>query len=276
MLKDISIIEMKNIVTRSLSGVVYIALIVSALWCGLSATMALAAVFGVLAVYELKKIMTGKPSGVIDRLVMALDMLAVVLLVLCVKVPELLFGAILIYPLLRFILALYDKDDSAFASAAASMMSLTYIGLPMLALAMLYRISSEPFFFVLSMFVLIWLNDTGAYCVGSTIGRHPLFPRLSPKKSWEGFWGGLLFCISASVGAYYINDCGMSLEAWLGMGVLVCVLSTLGDLFESLLKRNHHIKDSGRIIPGHGGILDRIDSLLFVSVGTLAYLFLIE
>jgi len=267
---------MKNIVTRSFSGVVYIALIVSALWFGLYTTMALAAVLGGLAVCELKKIMEGKPTGAIAGLVLIIDVLAVFVMVFGVHVSQMLLVALPVYPLLRFVLALYDKGDNAFASAAVSMMSLTYIGLPMMALVILYVLGSEPFFFVLSMFVLIWLNDTGAYCVGSTIGRHPLFPRLSPKKSWEGFCGGLFFCIAASVGAYYIKDCGMSLPAWLGMGVLVSALATLGDLFESLLKRNHNIKDSGKIIPGHGGILDRIDSLLFVSVGTVAYLLLIE
>ena len=264
---------MKNIVTRSLSGVVYIALIVASLWFGLRATALLAALFGGLAVFELNRIMEGKSPWALRDIVLGLDILAVATMVAASYSDWTLFFPVLLYPLVRFILALYDKRPCAFASAASSMMSVAYIGLPMTALVLLYRLSPQPFFFVLAMFVLIWLNDTGAYCVGSTMGRHRLFPRLSPKKSWEGFFGGLFFCIAASIGAYFINNCGMPLSAWIGFGVLVCVLSTLGDLFESLLKRNHGIKDSGNIIPGHGGILDRIDSLLFVAVGTLGYMF---
>ena len=112
---------------------------------------------------------------------------------------------------------------------------------------------------------MIWLNDTGAYCTGSLLGRHKMFPRVSPKKSWEGFAGGLLFCVAAAVGAWCFGIQGWDLWQWLVAGAVACAASTYGDLFESLLKRNAGIKDSGNLIPGHGGILDRIDSLLMVA-----------
>jgi phosphatidate cytidylyltransferase len=114
---------------------------------------------------------------------------------------------------------------------------------------------------------MIWLNDTGAYCVGSLLGKHRLCERLSPKKSWEGFFGGLVFCIAAGIVASYIlSDSIYSfMIITISLGVVVCVFATVGDLFESLIKRTLHVKDSGNLIPGHGGILDRIDSLLFVA-----------
>jgi phosphatidate cytidylyltransferase len=116
---------------------------------------------------------------------------------------------------------------------------------------------------ILWMFALIWINDTGAYCVGSTMGKHRLCERLSPKKSWEGFFGGMAFCIIAS-GIYALIAHGDMLTS-IAFGLLVCVFATWGDLFESMLKRSAGVKDAGNIIPGHGGVLDRIDSLLFVA-----------
>lgn len=272
---------MKNIVTRSLSGIVYVALIVGCLWWGPLPTAILFALFGVLAVVELHKIMLGTPRTGIALAAMALDGFIVALMAFMPWMFEASVEALLaslcvlfLYPLFRFILALYDKGDSAFADSAASLMAPFYIGLPMLSVSFLRSGLHHGLFMVLAMFVLIWLNDTGAYCVGSTLGRNRMFPRLSPKKSWEGFAGGLVFCVVASLLAWHFNPCGMGAAEWALFGVLVCILSTLGDLFESLLKRNHHIKDSGNLIPGHGGILDRIDSLLFVAVGSLVFLLL--
>ena len=118
---------------------------------------------------------------------------------------------------------------------------------------------------------MIWINDTGAFIVGSTLGKHRLFERISPKKSWEGFLEDC--CSTLSQLSYSINIVatffsldGLSLAGWLGLGAIATVFSTWGDLVESMIKRNLHIKDSGNIIPGHGGILDRIDSLLFVML----------
>ncbi len=127
---------------------------------------------------------------------------------------------------------------------------------------------------MLLIFIMIWLNDTGAFLVGSAIGRHRLFERLSPKKSWEGFFGGLLFCLIAGYLAPILSadDFAGYPMRYVGLGVLVCVFSTWGDLFESMIKRAAGVKDSGNILPGHGGMLDRIDSILFVVPASLVYL----
>jgi phosphatidate cytidylyltransferase len=125
--------------------------------------------------------------------------------------------------------------------------------------------------FGLTLFVFVWLNDTGAYLVGSTIGKHPLFERISPKKSWEGFWGGLVIVLlSSQLFAYYVP--GLSWYSWLGLSAMVVLFATWGDLAESLLKRTLAIKDSGTLIPGHGGMLDRFDSILMAIPAMYIYM----
>ena len=118
---------------------------------------------------------------------------------------------------------------------------------------------------LLTAVVAIWANDTGAYIVGSRIGKIRLFPSLSPKKSWEGFFGGMLFSvISTTLLAYFLDVTMFDVTEGIILGIVISVFATWGDLFESMLKRNAGVKDSGSLIPGHGGILDRIDSMLFV------------
>jgi phosphatidate cytidylyltransferase len=117
---------------------------------------------------------------------------------------------------------------------------------------------------VLMIFVFIWLNDTGAFLIGSRLGKRRLFPRISPRKSWEGFWGGILTVAAASfLCAYFFR--GTAWWQWLIFALITAVAATWGDLIESLLKRTCGVKDSGKILPGHGGMLDRFDSAIFAS-----------
>ena len=125
---------------------------------------------------------------------------------------------------------------------------------------------------ILGCFILIWVNDSFAYMVGKKFGKQKLFYSISPHKTVEGFLGGLLFCcISASIVSRYVND-SISTSNWLTMAIIVSVFGTLGDLIESKFKRESNVKDSGKIMPGHGGILDRLDSIIFAS--PYIYLFL--
>lgn len=271
---------MKNIVTRSLSGIVYIGLIIGAILLGDLWFVGLMMLFAALAVPEFEKIFIPKRENAAAWVALAADILgalAITSLSLFTVMPEwlmfTLIAALLCYVPLRFTLALYDNTPGAFQGAMAAVMAQIYISLPLSLLAAFYTDGgADSALLVLAMFILIWLNDTGAYCVGSLFGKHRLFERLSPKKSWEGFFGGLIFCIAAGVlFSYIFTEVGFTLPVWLGFATMVCVMSTWGDLFESLLKRSHHIKDSGHLIPGHGGILDRIDSLLFVIWGTFIF-----
>lgn len=125
--------------------------------------------------------------------------------------------------------------------------------------------------FIMAIFIFIWLNDTGAYLIGSLIGKRKLFKRISPKKSWEGFFGGLAVALGASQAlAWYAPE--VSWYNWLGLSATVVLFGTWGDLIESLLKRTLGVKDSGNILPGHGGMLDRFDSLMLAAPAAYIYI----
>ena len=122
----------------------------------------------------------------------------------------------------------------------------------------------------------MWASDTGAYCVGSLIGKHPLFKRISPNKSCEGSVGGAVLAIGISmIFAHYDTSLYSTLQ-WAGMALVVVVFGTWGDLVESLMKRQLGIKDSGNILPGHGGMLDRFDSSLIAIPAVALYLAICE
>ncbi len=128
--------------------------------------------------------------------------------------------------------------------------------------------------YLAAIFIFVWLNDTGAFLVGSLIGKRRLFERISPKKSWEGFWGGLAIALSSSQAfAWYAPE--TSRIQWLGLAAVVVLFATWGDLTESLLKRTLGVKDSGNLLPGHGGILDRFDSLLMATPAAYVYIELV-
>ena len=274
---------MKNIVTRSISGAVYVGLIIAAVLAGKAWLLTLMSVFAVLGVIEINRLVCPQPQSTLRSVATAADCLAAVAIVAglhYLPTPSVLF--LIAYFLLRMTLALYDHGENPFRAVAWSFLSVLYLGIP-LHMTGLYSDLTSGAGPLLLMFVMIWLNDTGAYLVGSRIGRRRLFERLSPKKSWEGFWGGMAFCVIAGIAARFILPggslsalipSGASMGVLIGAGILTSVFSTWGDLFESLMKRNMGVKDSGHLIPGHGGILDRIDSLLFVAPASVIYIVL--
>ena len=188
---------------------------------------------------------------------------------------------------------LYLRQDDPVQDWAYTMLAQMYIALPFSLLNVL-AFTATPngqvafnTLLPLSVFIFLWVNDTGAYCVGSLLGRHKLFPRISPGKSWEGSIGGAVFVLLAAWGIGWLDNMqvldtdhpstlftGMlSIPAWLGLGLVVVVFGTWGDLVESLFKRTLGIKDSGSILPGHGGMLDRFDSSLLAIPAAVVYLY---
>lgn len=266
---------MKNAVVRSISGLVYIAVIVAAIFSGWKAFYGLTGLLAILAMLEYTQLTAPAEQNVsaMRYAAMGLDTLGVCALTAAPALiawygPAVTFACLAAYALARLVATLFDHREDAFAFAAKSLAGVVYIGLPLGLLNAIYTLTPESTgaALVLPIFVGIWLNDTGAYCVGSTLGRTPMCPRLSPKKSWEGFWGGFLCCLAFGALCYYqFNGIGLSLGRWIAAGAIISVFATWGDLMESLLKRTAGVKDAGHIIPGHGGILDRIDSLLFVA-----------
>lgn len=266
---------MTNLAVRAISGTVYIAAIVGSIFAGASVFFLLLSVFAVLAVLEFESLTVKRPRSAGALMCLLFDIVAATLTVWMPFVSFSGVGLLLLAPaylLVRGVMALYDLREHPFRNAAWSVMTMFYLAMPLAALGFVYVDGESGPMLVLTAFVMIWLNDTGAYCVGSTLGRHKMFPRLSPKKSWEGFVGGLVFCLAAAAAAaLWFNVTGWTMAEWLGMGLIVCLFATWGDLFESLLKRNAGVKDAGNIIPGHGGIMDRIDSLLFVAPALMLY-----
>lgn len=255
--------DIKKLITRTISGLIYCLIIVGcALW-GIQGVALLGALFAVLACVEFAKICHEMTKDSLPVLI--IDIAGCILLTLGYLGYTLAGWVVLM--IARFVLELYIHSESPLKNLAHSFMSQIYIGVS-LGLMTMIAAQVSPMV-VLVIFFLLWINDTGAFLVGSMVGRHKLFERISPKKTWEGFIGGFVFCIATSAIFYkYCNNFfkmdmfDANLCTWLGMGAIVCIFGTWGDLVESMIKRSLHVKDSGKLIPGHGGILDRIDSLL--------------
>jgi phosphatidate cytidylyltransferase len=185
--------------------------------------------------------------------------------------------------LILMIAELFRKTEKPFDSLAHTVFGIIYVALPfsLFPSAAFARTGLGSLIphqgiifspgFIVGFFLVLWANDTGAYITGVSFGRHRLLERISPKKTWEGYLGGLALAIFA---AWLLGDWFgvMKKSHWMGIAVIVSVAGTLGDLFESLLKRSVGVKDSGSVMPGHGGFLDRFDSALFAF--PLGYLFL--
>lgn len=175
-----------------------------------------------------------------------------------------------------FITELYRKKNNPFRQIAFTLTGIIWVGLPLSLIPFLVSIPGEfhPEILV-GCFYLVWANDTGAYLFGIKFGKRRLFERISPKKSWEGAAGGALLAIIVSfiIARFYTV---LLPEQWLIIALITILAGNYGDLVESLYKRSKNIKDSGTILPGHGGILDRIDSLLMVIPFVFVYLILAE
>ena len=186
-----------------------------------------------------------------------------------------------------FIAELYTGNKDAINDWAYTMLSQMYIALPFSMINVLAFETSTfdgqihyDMLLPLSIFIFLWTNDTGAYCSGSLFGKHKLFPRISPAKSWEGSIGGGIFVIIAAIIIGYLANDGaahrLSIPGWVGLGLVVTFFGTWGDLVESLFKRTLGVKDSGTILPGHGGMLDRFDSSLMAIPAAVIYLYTLQ
>lgn len=278
---------MKNLILRAITGAVYVALICYSVLAGGWTYIIFFALITLLALHEFYNLCNSSNGGE-NITTLIIDIAGGIILCIglgCVNMSLLspfttavlggtFFTVYLLYMIVRLVMQLYSQESSPLSKIAYSYMGQMYIALPVGIMSMFYTFPDGKFL-LLAMFIMIWLNDTGAFCVGSLIGKHKLFPRISPKKSWEGFIGGMVFAIaSAFLFKYAFPQYfeSVSLAGLCGLGAVIGAFATWGDLVESLIKRTLGVKDSGNILPGHGGILDRIDSLLLVVPASVLYL----
>lgn len=268
---------MKNLIIRTVTGALFVALIIgSALWNPLSFA-GLFLVFTLISVFEFYRMFRSseyRPQLIAGMILCALLYLAAISLALnLIPLPI----ALLVFPLifLPFIIELYRKQTQAFINVALTLLPLIYIAAPMASLSFFFRDPqqselSTPYL-LLGFFILIWTGDTMAYLGGWAFGKHRLFERISPKKSWEGSIIGGLFALAM---AWFLSLFFTELSSlqWMGMAAIIIVAGTLGDLAESLLKRSVGVKDSGHMLPGHGGFMDRFDSVFLSAPFVFIYL----
>lgn len=279
--------KLKNLITRSITGILYVAILVTCFLQAVNMVIVFALITG-LATWEFTGLVNEHKHVNVNRLITTVAGVYFFLAVAGVNSGAIQTNAVFVPYLLTiiylFISGLYTKSSDSVNDWAYTMLSQMYIALPLSTINVIaFRQAADGlnyyyYLLPLSTFIFLWANDTGAYCTGSLFGKHKLFPRISPAKSWEGsIGGGILVLIVASV-IYYIesqgeNLSGLNLIEWLGLGLVVVVFGTWGDLVESLLKRTLGIKDSGYILPGHGGILDRLDSSLMAIPASVVYLY---
>ncbi len=257
-----------NLITRSITGLLYGLTLIGSLvidYYTFHLFFLVVMLLGLKEFYQLTENKGVKPQKALG-FIMSLGIFSSSILFFINK--ELSFislNIVLILSFLLFAAELFRNKEISFVNLGTTLLGVIYVALPLSLLSFLaYNSNNEyNYHLILSLFILVWLSDVGGYFAGINFGKHKLLERVSPKKTWEGAVGGLVLCV---IGAYTLSFFFplMNTYKWLSLGVIVCVSSVIGDLIESMLKRSANVKDSGNILPGHGGILDRFDSLLFV------------
>lgn len=265
---------------RAIFGALYVAIIVAGILCGPFCFLILLLMLSTFAVNEFLTMVNPEPensaSATISMLLRSLDCVGAAVLIVTAWTDMMFLPGIvtfILYIIMRLTIQLWIHDRDAIRSLSSSFMAQIYIALPVAMMNIVYHISAH---LLLLLFILVWINDTFAYLVGCNLGRHRLWERISPKKSWEGFWGGVIATAltAALCGLFWSRYFGgYSILLMTVIGLIVSLSGTLGDLVESLLKRTVGVKDSGQLIPGHGGILDRIDSILLVIPSVIVAIF---
>lgn len=283
---------MKNFITRAITGIIFVAVMAYSFFDPLTMTLLFAIITG-LTVWEFTGLVNNREKVQVNRFICTAAAVFFFFAVtgFCSEMtPSSVFIPYLITLIYLFVSGLFTKNEDPVNDWAYSMMSQMYIALPLSCISILAFRGvtgvgvAYNALLPLSIFIFLWMNDTGAYLSGSLFGKHKLFPRVSPGKSWEGSIGGAIVVLLVAdliawgdqnllLQTLGVQETGLSTAEWLGLGVVVVVFGTLGDLVESLFKRTLKVKDSGNILPGHGGMLDRFDSSLMAIPAAVVYIY---
>jgi phosphatidate cytidylyltransferase len=291
-------LNLKTFATRTITAAVFVAVLLSCIcynFVSFTSLFFIVSIWGLYEFYQLAEKLGAKPYKWIGYMTGAFLFCFGVIVNsnLALFYPtENLMALILALLFCVFIVALFDTNPGTLANIAYTFGGLIYAVLPFIVLTHIAcidkaftfnhpdggfcsHVAPYNFHYVLGIILLIWASDVCAYLVGSFIGKTKLYERISPGKTWEGSIGSGILTIGCSfIVANWFPD--LALKHWIVISILVCIFGTIGDLVESMIKRQAGVKDSGRIMPGHGGILDRFDSLLFVSPFVYAYLTIIH
>lgn len=279
---------MKNFIVRTFTGIIFVAAIVASFLRPEAMVLLFSIVTG-LTIWEFTGLVNEREDVTVNRFICTVAGIYFFfsMTYFCSDLyggsaKSVVFIPYLVTIIYLLVAELYLKQADPIQDWAYTMFSQLYIALPFSLLNVLAFTATNNGLVAfntllpLSVFVFLWVNDSGAYCVGSLLGRHKLFPRISPGKSWEGSVGGAVFVLAAAYAiSYYLDGSMLTTPQWLGLGLVVVVFGTWGDLVESLLKRHLGIKDSGQILPGHGGLLDRFDSALLAIPAVVIYFLLV-
>ena len=271
---------MKNLIIRALTGIIFVVVLISAIYIHPIFFLILFCIITGLTLWEFGGLVKHYENANLQRTV---NMLGGVYLFIATFVyangltDGKIFLPYLLFIMLTMIAELYYKAPNPINNWAFTLFAQVYCAG---SFSMLNFIGAEPGtlgimsytpLFIMAIFIFVWLDDTGAYLVGSLIGKHKLFERISPKKSWEGFFGGLILALASSQAfAWFAPE--INRMNWLGLAATVVLFGTWGDLIESLLKRTLGVKDSGNVLPGHGGMLDRFDSVMLAVPASYIYI----
>lgn len=281
--------KQKNLIVRSITGSLYVAIMVAG-FLNARAMVALFATITGMIIWEYSGLVNDRVANVnTNRFISTVGGVYLFIATAAWSVDYVKGFAVMIPYILTIIYLiiseLYAKNKDAVTNMAYTMLGQMYIALPLAMINILAfkrdangDFSGYDMLLPLAIFILLWANDSGAYCFGSMFGKHKLFQRISPGKTWEGSVGGGIFAvIVAGIIGFLSNSTAtphiLNIYQWLGLGVVVVVFGTWGDLVESLLKRTIGVKDSGKILPGHGGMLDRFDSSLMAIPAAVIYLY---
>ncbi len=274
---------MKGLLRRASTAVIFVLVMIGGLFGGRLSFIFLFAIITALCLWEyLSMVLNRYTRRDFTRMLLGVGfgltpfVLASILTMSPVKSNDqfVIFTSILFFPFifLAFIYELFTRSANPFQNVGFIVLGMVYIGAPFALLGFI-AFEGEKFnsWIVFGLLLLTWMNDTGAYLIGSQFGKHPLHPRISPKKTWEGTIGGVVVTFLIAWGFCAVSG-ELRLQDWMVLALLVSVFGSMGDLVESMLKRSVGVKDSGSLLPGHGGVLDRFDAFIFLLPFAAAYL----